>query len=133
MDINYNSYPKAVQEAQNAELILQQAEEKVRLVNEAGERCQEEQKRLEQEKAWLVTTMKSVASEVAEFAVARERRIVLQVIFQLSLAFDQELTEGQEDLDVSVMMPEPLLALWKGKGPEVSSRIPWNSFQKLTL
>ena len=65
--------------------------------------------------------------------VAREKRIVLQVIFQLSLAFDQELTEGQEDLDVSVMMPEPLLALCKGKGPEVSSRIPWNSFQKLTL
>jgi len=69
--------------------------------------------------------MRSVAGEVEEFAVARERRIILQVSFQLSLAFDQELTEGKEDLEVSVMMPEPLLAPFTNNGKEVSFRFLW--------
>ena len=48
MDINSN--PEADQEAQDAELVLQQAQEKVKLVPEAWEKHWVEQKRLEEEK-----------------------------------------------------------------------------------
>ena len=48
MDID--SDPEADQEAQNTEMILWQAQEKLRLVNEAWERCWEEWKRLEEGK-----------------------------------------------------------------------------------
>jgi len=48
MDIN--SDPEAQQEAHDMELVLQQAQEKLRLVNVAWERCQEEWKRLVEEK-----------------------------------------------------------------------------------
>ena len=51
MNINPESDPEAVcikWEAQDAKKILQQALEKVRLVNEAQEKHQEEQKRLEE-------------------------------------------------------------------------------------
>ena len=48
MEIDSN--PEADQAAQEAELVLQQAQEKVRLVTEAWERCQEEWKRLVEEK-----------------------------------------------------------------------------------
>jgi len=137
MDINPKADPKAVcvkQEAQDVEKILQQAQEKVTLVNEGQEKCWEEWKRLE-EKAQLVMMMRSVAGEVTEVAVARERRMILQVIFRLfSSAFVLELTGfGQEDLDVSVMTQEPLLAPWKDKGPEVSFRIHWSFILELIL
>ena len=48
MDID--SDPEAKQEAQDMELVLQQAHEKLRLVNEAWERHQEEWRRQEEEK-----------------------------------------------------------------------------------
>ena len=61
------------------ELVFQQAQEKVRLVAEAWERCWEERKRLEEEKVRLVVAMKLVAEQAAELAVDREQRILLQV------------------------------------------------------
>ena len=78
MDIN--SDPEAKQEPQEVELIIQQAWEKLRLVNEAQERHWEEWKRLE-EKVQLVTAMQLVAPEAVEFVVEREQRIVLWVSF----------------------------------------------------
>ena len=54
MDINSN--PEADQEAQDAELVLQQAQEKVKLVAEAWEKHREEWKRQE-EKVQLVAAM----------------------------------------------------------------------------
>ena len=83
MDINPKADPKAVcvkQEAQDVEKILQQAQEKVTLVNEGQEKCWEEWKRLE-EKVQLVTAMQLVAPEAVEFVVEREQRIVLWVSF----------------------------------------------------
>ena len=86
MDID--SDPKAEQEAQDAELVLQQAWEKLRLVDEAQERHWEEWKKLEEEKKWLVMAMKLVSKEAAESVVDREQKILLQVSLQISLALD---------------------------------------------
>jgi len=83
-----DSDPEAEQEAQDMELIIQQAWEKLRLVNEAWERCQEVQKKLEEEKKLLVAAMKLVTKEVVELVVDREWRILLQVSLQISSALD---------------------------------------------
>jgi len=78
MDID--SDPEADQEAQDVELVLRQAQEKVRLVAEAQERCQEDQKRKEEErKAQIVAATKLAVEQAVELAVDREWRILLQV------------------------------------------------------
>jgi len=77
MDINSDC--EAEQEAQDAELILQQAQVKLRLVNEAQEHCREEWKRLEEEKTRLVLAMKLAVEQAVELVMDREWRIQLQV------------------------------------------------------
>ena len=112
---------EADQVAQDVELDLRQAPEQVRLVAEAQERCQEYQKRQEEEKkAQTFVAMKLAAEQAAELVVDREWRILLKVSLEILWLFNWKLTSDQKDLETLVMTPEPLLAPSTDKGKEAS-------------
>src|SRR5882724_6299464 len=117
MDVNSDA------EAEQAALELAQAQERLRAAKEAREKRQEERKRQEEErKASTMAAIKLAAEQAAEMAVDRERRIQFRVSFGFFvISFYWRLTVLQQDLEVSVMTPEPLLAPFTDKGKEVST------------
>ena len=79
-NMDVNSDPDAEQVARE----LVQAQEQVRIINEARERRWEERKRKEEERKVQIVAAFKLA---AELAVEREQRIQLQVSCGSSLAF----------------------------------------------
>jgi len=78
-------------EAEQVALELTQAQEWLRIANEAWERCREERKRKEEErKAKIMVALKLAAEQAAELAVDQEQRIQLQESVQVSSAFNLE-------------------------------------------
>ena len=71
-------------DAEQAARELAQAQERVRIINEAWERHREERKRKEEERKVQIAAAYKLA---AELAVEREQRIQLQVSCGSSLAF----------------------------------------------
>jgi len=89
MDMDSNS------EAEQAALELAQAQEWLRVANEAWERHQEEWKRQEEErKVKIMAAIKLAAEQAAEVAVDREQRILLQVSRIFVIGFYWKLTSG---------------------------------------
>jgi len=78
--VDVDSDPDAEQAARE----LAQAQERVRIVNEAREKRREERKRKEEERKVQIAAAYKLA---AELAVEREQRIQLQVSCGSSLAF----------------------------------------------
>jgi len=107
MDVDSDS------EAEKAVRELAQAQEWVRIANEAWERRREERKRLEEEEVqWVV---EREAEEEAQWVAAREAEELLEMERQYQLQVSTRVLwnsnstnfVAQKDLEASVMTPEP--------------------------
>jgi len=105
MDVDSDS------EGEQAAWEFSQAQEQLCIANEARERRQEEQKRKEEEEkeAQWIAVMEAAAKE-AEEQLEREWQGQLQVSTRVLQKLSCTNFVAQRDLEVLVMMPEPLLA-----------------------
>jgi len=117
MDVDSDS------EAEQAAREFAQTQEQLRITNEAWERRWEEWKRKEEEeeRQWI-EAMEAAAKEVEE-KLEREWQAQLQVSTGVLRNSSSTNFAAQRDLEVLVMMPEPLLAPFTDKGKEVSTGI----------
>src|SRR5882724_10188914 len=125
MDVDSDS------EAKQAAQELAQAQEWVRVTNEARERHQEERKRLEEEEVrWVAereveeaqwVAVREAATREVEELLEMERQYQLQVSTRVLWNSTCTNFVAQRDLEASVMMPEPLLVPFTDKGKEVST------------
>ena len=126
MDID--SDPDAEQAARE----LAQAQERVRIINEARERRREERKWKEEEARLVVEReAEEEAQRLARETATREAEELLEMEHQYQLQVSTGVLRNststdlfaQKDLEASVMTPEPLLAPFTDKGKEVSTGI----------
>jgi len=108
-------------EAEQVAWEFAQAQEQLRIANEAQERCREEQKRKEEEEEWQQIEAMEVATKEVEEKLEREWQAQLQVSTRVLRNSSSTNFAAQRDLEASVMMPEPLLMPFTDKGKEVST------------
>src|SRR5882724_1148630 len=134
MDVDSDS------EAEQVAREFAQAQEWLRIANEARERHREEWKRKEEEEEARRVAEKEAAEEaqwVARETAAREAEELLEMERQYQLQVSTGVLwnstwtnfVAQKDLEASVMMPEPLLVPFTDKGKEVSTGIILNRYQ----